>query len=186
MDLDKKSKFVEMHQMAVLRQMLTFAREALSIEITIQLQPDFSGYLQGEMNHGFDDIGQAVEHTKEFLRGHLAKQIDSHTKQLKSHIEQTKEIAKARDEWKDLGEQILEGKYEVPENPPTSIMLKTSRPLGYDALTGKQITDYNELEARLVTDLWKTQKDAIKQPVDESFRTQVKKAMFGKMYGSKK
>jgi len=118
MDLDAKSKFVEMHQLTVLRQMLTFAREALALEATITLNADFSGHLEGEIRGGFNNIGEAVEIAKDQIKNHMAKHITSLSQQLKAHVEQTKELAVARDEWKALGEQVLEGKYEVPEKKP--------------------------------------------------------------------
>lgn len=115
MDLDNKSKFVEMHQMTVLRQMLTFARDALGVEISINLNADWSGSMEGDMGASFRDIGEAVEKTKEFIKKHMAQQIDKHNRELKAVIERTKKIAKSRDTWKALGEDVLEGKYEIPE-----------------------------------------------------------------------
>jgi len=189
MDLDNKSKFVEMHQMAILRQMLTFAREALHLEVTINLQPDFSGSLNGDMNAGFDDIGQAVEAAKNFIRNRLAKEIDNHNQQLRAHVEETKQIAKNRDAWKELGEKVLAGKYEIPEEPIHTFLdtrvgqNQYMRNIADMLKQQKIIGDYSEAETRVLADMYKqNQKN---RSVSEKALTQAKKAIFGKMCGRK-
>jgi hypothetical protein len=115
MDLDNKSKFVEMHQTAVLRQMLEFAKSALSLDIVINLNYDFTGNFSGAMGGSFEHIGEAANMVKEEIKKHVAKTITTYNKNLKHHIEETKRIAKERDQWRALGEDVLTGKYTVPE-----------------------------------------------------------------------
>ena len=150
MDLDNKSKFIESHQLSVLRQMLTFAREALNLETTITLNPDFSGYLGGGINARFDNIGEAVEAAKQQLKAHMAKNIDNLNKRLRQHIEQTKEIAANRDEWKALGEQVIVGKYEIPETPLNFSMLEEQEKMLKQMQYPKNGADYAKVEKRLM------------------------------------
>lgn len=124
MELDGKSRYVEMHHTAVLRQMLEFAHKALKLDIQITLNHDYSGIFKtGDALVGsgaFGSIVEAVEILKEIIKQRVAKQIDYHNKQLRETIEKVKEINKNRDNWKTLGEQVLEGKWEIPEVIPAT------------------------------------------------------------------
>jgi hypothetical protein len=115
MDLDNKSKFVEMHQMAVLRQMMEFSRAALSVEINIILNPDFSGHFEGGCSGSFECIGEAVEIVKSNIKKIVVKTIDQMNKDLVASIENTKQIADRREKWKELGHDVMAGKYTIPE-----------------------------------------------------------------------
>lgn len=177
MDLDNKSKFVEMHQMTALRQMLEFAKETLGQEIAIILNADFSGKFEGAMGNRFDHIGEAVEHAKEFVKKHVAQTINQYNNNLKESIERTKKLSDDREEWRKLGEEVLAGKYTIPEEAMPMMLSPT-----WDDMARSEFLQYSkvttdQMRARQI--LWADQK-ALSSAYDQG-----KKAINASMYGGK-
>jgi hypothetical protein len=125
MDLDKKSKFVVMHQMGMIQQMLEFAKKAIGLELVLSLNSDFSGIITHKMELGnkkeFADVTGAMNAVQEMIEKAIAKRLDHHNKDIKSLAKKVEKINDERKKLVEIGERVLEKKFTIHEKPIVAI-----------------------------------------------------------------
>jgi len=115
--MEKTSKMIMFHHMALLQQLMEFSQKVLKNELSLSLKPDFSGYVSGSqgIESEFTDIPGAVSIVKDSIKACLATQINQFNQELKNCIESAEQLNKDRAVWKEVAENVLAGKWNNPE-----------------------------------------------------------------------
>jgi hypothetical protein len=118
--MDPNSKMVMMHHMVLLQTMMKFANETLGYGLTLTLDANFAGSVEGTFGQveTFNDIPAAVDLVRKAIEGFVAVQIESYNNELKAHVEHARKLDASRKVWKQVGDQLLEGVWGVPEEKP--------------------------------------------------------------------